>query len=282
MGTVEGNTVKRPVQSWRTDRAFCFSLALAKLMVSAVVISPYDSECVVLAKVMEVAKEISPDDKKRGVLRLGAGRRCGLLVDGLGGGCYRMAGGCWAAGGRSAAGLISAACLSGGRRCKEEGPRRRGWRCCRWRPWLRGDGLLWMAGAGNDSAAICGGNSAVFNQPLTTFHVVAMVLGLTVFFLCSYCRFWRRLGRFRFPGAWVVVGGLVVVWDELSTGTIKGGGSGKRVGVFLRWGKIYSPTSSTPLSDLGVAENRATPFANRRLKMIRKPATAFERWQKIF
>ena len=74
----------------------------------------------------------------------------------------------------------------------------------------------------------------------------------------------------------------MVVLDELSTGTIKGGGSGKRVGVFLRWGKIYSPTSSTPLSDLGVAENRATPFANRRLKMIRKLAPVFERWQKIF
>ena len=111
-----------------------------------------------------------------------------------------------------------------------------------------------------DPAAICGGNSVVFNQPLTTFHVVAMVLGLTVFFLCSYCRFWRRLGRFRFPGAWVVVGGLVVVWDELSTGTIKGGGSGKRVGVFLRWGKIYSPTSSTPLSDLWGSGKQGHPL----------------------
>ena len=48
-----------------TDRAFCFSLVLAELMVSAVVISPDDLEGVVLAKVMEVAKEISPDDKKR-------------------------------------------------------------------------------------------------------------------------------------------------------------------------------------------------------------------------
>ena len=111
-----------------------------------------------------------------------------------------------------------------------------------------------------DPAAICGGNSVVFNQPLTTFHVVAMVLGLTVFFLCSYCRFWRRLGRFRFPGTWVVVGGLVVVWDELSTGTIKGGGSGKRVGVFLRWGKIYSPTSSTPLSDLWGSGKQGHPL----------------------
>ena len=74
-----------------------------------------------------------------------------------------------------------------------------------------------------DPAAICGGNSVVFNQPLTTFHVVAMVLGLTVFFLCSYCLFWRWLVRFRSPGAVVEVGGLVVVLDELSTGTIKGG-----------------------------------------------------------
>ena len=47
------------------DRAFCFSLVLAKLMVSDLAISPDDSEGVVLAKVMELAKEIRPDDKKR-------------------------------------------------------------------------------------------------------------------------------------------------------------------------------------------------------------------------
>ena len=58
-------------------------------MVSYVVISPDDSEGVVLAKVMEVAKEIRPDDKKRGAAP---------------------------AGGRAAA------CLSGGRRGKEGGP----------------------------------------------------------------------------------------------------------------------------------------------------------------
>lgn len=103
-----------------------------------------------------------------------------------------------------------------------------------------------------------------------------------MFFLCSYCLFWRWLRRFRFPGAVVAVGGPVVVWEELYTGTIKGGGSGKRVGVFLGRGKIYSPTSSTPLSDLGVAENRATPFANRRMKMIWKPAPTFERCPKNF
>ena len=48
-----------------TDRAFCFCLVLAILMVSDVEISPDDSEGVVLAKVMEVAKEIRPGDKKR-------------------------------------------------------------------------------------------------------------------------------------------------------------------------------------------------------------------------
>ena len=132
--------------------------------------------------------------KNAGPLRLGAGRR-------LPGGCLPF----WVPerqGGRA---------------------RRRGWWCCRWRPGRRGDGLPGMDGAGNGPAAICGGNSAVFNQQLTTFLVIAMVWRLTVFFLCSYCRFWRRLGRFRFPGAGVAVGGLVVVLDELSTGTIKGG-----------------------------------------------------------
>ena len=57
----------------------------------------------------------------------------------------------------------------------------------------RGDGLPVMSAAGNVPAAICGGNSEVFNQQLTTFPVVAMVWRITVFFLCSYCLFWRAL-----------------------------------------------------------------------------------------
>ena len=58
-------------------------------MILVVMISPDDSECLVLAKMMEVAKEIRPGDKKRGAAP---------------------------AGGRAAA------CLSGCRRCKEGGP----------------------------------------------------------------------------------------------------------------------------------------------------------------
>ena len=70
------NTIDRPVQSWMTDRAFCFCLALAILMVSDVAISTDDSEGVVLAKVMKAGKEIRPDNKKRegAPPRLGAGR----------------------------------------------------------------------------------------------------------------------------------------------------------------------------------------------------------------
>ena len=70
------NTIDRPVQSWMTDRAFCFCLILAELMVSAVAISPDDSEGVVLAKVMKTAKEIRSGYKKRegAPPRLGAGR----------------------------------------------------------------------------------------------------------------------------------------------------------------------------------------------------------------
>ena len=41
----------------------------------------------------------------------------------------------------------------------------------------------WLGGG--DPAAICGGNSAVFNRLLTTFLVIAMVWRLTVFWLCS-------------------------------------------------------------------------------------------------
>lgn len=128
-------------------------------MVSDVAISPDDSECVVLAKamdlrivissdcfgpgiglilakVMEVAKEIRPGDKKRvktGV-KTPIKRRSGWGP----GGCWRMV---WAV-------LVAAGgCLpfwvpemQGGR------ARRRGWRCYRWRLGRRGDGLLGMAG----------------------------------------------------------------------------------------------------------------------------------------
>ena len=112
-----------------TDRAFCFSLVLAILMVSDVEISPDDSEGVVLAKVMEVAKEIRPDDKKRGAAP--AGCRAALW----------SAGGCWSAGGGGwleayAAGWRMLAFLGAGE-ARREG-RRRGWWCCRWLPGLRG------------------------------------------------------------------------------------------------------------------------------------------------
>ena len=108
-------------------------------MVSDVAISPDDCEGVVLAKVMEVAKEIRSDDKKRvntGV-KTPINRRPG-----------------WGPGG-------SVVCWG----------------------WL----------GGGDPAEVCGGNSAVFNQLLTTFLVVAMVWRLPVFFLCPYCLFWRAL-----------------------------------------------------------------------------------------
>lgn len=126
-------------------------------------------------------------------------------------------GGCWAAGGWSgrrwwmAGGLccrLAADCLSGGRRCKEGGPAA-GVMVCRWLPSVRRLLVVfrgWLCGG--DPAAICGGNSAVFNQPLTTFLVVAMVWRLTVFFLCSYWQSRRCWRLFRFPWAWAVLGGL--------------------------------------------------------------------------
>ena len=115
-------------------------------MVSAVVISPDDWEGLVLAEVMEAAKEIRPGDKKRvktGV-KTPINRRPGWGP----GGCLPF----WGPE------------MQGGR------GRRRGWWCWRWRPGRRGDGLpvvaCWaaflaaacglpgMAGAGNDPAAI--------------------------------------------------------------------------------------------------------------------------------
>ena len=150
-----------------TDRAFCFCLALAILMVSDVAISPDDSEGVVLAKVMELAKEIRPGDKKRvktGV-KTPINRRPGW---GPGGSvvCWRMLAFLGAGDARRKRDAAGGGGAVGG---------------------FQGGGVMVCRGwlGGGDPAAICGGNSAVFNQLLTTFHVVAMVWRLTVFWLCS-------------------------------------------------------------------------------------------------
>ena len=110
-------------------------------------------------------------------------------------------------------------------------------------------GLPGMDGAGNVPAAICGGNSAVFNQQLTIFLVVAMVWRLSVFFLCSYQQFRRCWRLFRSPGAgrcWAVSG---VVWGcwLLDQGM---GGVAEKGTVLLRIGVEYCPTSSPPLHGL--------------------------------
>ena len=131
----------------------------------------------------------------------------------------------------------AAACLSGCRRGKEGGPRR------------RGDGLPGMAVAGNDPAALCGGNSEVFNQPLIIFLVVAMAWWLAVFFLCSYWQFRRGWRLFRSPGAgrwWAVSGGGLGCWllDQ------ERGGVAEKGTVLLRMGVEYCPTSSPPLHGL--------------------------------
>ena len=144
--------------------------------------------------------------------------------------------------------------------------RRRGWWCCRWRPGLRGDGLPGMAGAGNDPAAICGGDSEVFNQPLTTFLVIAMVWRLTVFFLCSFRQFRRCWRLFRSPGAgrwWSVSGGGLGL---LAVGSGKGRGSGKRDGASQDGGRVLPHILLTPPWTLGVAENRPGAFCNPGLK----------------
>ena len=147
----------------------------------------------------------------------------------------------WSAGGWSGRcwWRLAAACLSWCRRCKEGGPRR------------RGDGLPGMDGAGNGPAAICGGNSAVFNQPLTIFLVVAMVWRLAVFFLCSYRQFRRCWRLFRSPGAWAVVGGLRGGLGRLAVGSGNGRGSGKRDGASQDGGRVLPHILPTPPWTLG-------------------------------
>ena len=116
----------------------------------------------------------------------------------------------------------------------------------------------WLGGG--DPAALCGGNSAVFNQPLTIFLVVAMVWWLSVFFLCSYRQFRRCWRLFRPPGAGRRLEVSGVVWGGgwlLDQGM---GGVAEKGTVLLRIGVEYSPTSSHPSMDFGVAENRPGGF----------------------
>ena len=105
-----------------------------------------------------------------------------------------------------------------------------------------------------------------------------MVWRLTVFRLCSYCLFWRRLGRFLFPGAGVAVGGPVVVLDELSTGLPEPsrGGVAEKGPALPRTGEEYCATSPSPLPGPGVAENCRGGFWESRAEIIWGPCWAFK------
>ena len=134
--------------------------------------------------------------------------------------------------------------------------------------WSAGGGLLggllggfwWSAGDGW-GGRWSGGNSAVFNQPLTIFLVVAMVWRLSVFFLCSYRQFRRCCRLFRSPGAgrwWSVSGGGLGL---LAVGSGNGRGSGKRDGASQDGGRVLPHILPTPPWTLGVvAENRPVGF----------------------
>ena len=97
----------------------------------------------------------------------------------------------------------------------------------------------WLGGG--DPAEVCGGNSKVFNQPLTTFLVVAMVWRLAVFALCSY-RLFRRCWRlFLSPVAWAAVDGLRGGLGWLTSGPGKGGGVAEKGPVLPRIGGRVFP-----------------------------------------
>ena len=122
----------------------------------------------------------------------------------------------------------------------------------------------WLGGG--DPAAICGGNSAVFNQPLTTFLVAAMVWRLSVFFLCSYQQFRRCWRLFRSPGGWAVVAGLRGGLGLLAVGSGKGMGSGKRDGASHDGGRVLPHILPTPPWTLGWRKTGRVSFCNPGLK----------------
>ena len=139
-------------------------------------------------------------------------------------------------------------------------------------------GLLADGLGGGDPAAICGGNSAVFNQPLTTFLVVAMVLRLAVFFLCSYWQS-RRLWRlFRSPVAWAVLGGLRggfggwLLPDAAREGVAEKGPVLPRIG-----GRVLPHIlCAHPWALCGVAENRPGSSLHSGSEIIWGPCWAFK------
>ena len=94
-----------------------------------------------------------------------------------------------------------------------------------------------------------GGNSAVFNQPLTPFLVSAMVWRLTVSALCSYWQSRRGWMLFRSPWAWAAADGLRGGLGGVTSGPGKGGGSGKRAGASQDRGKSIPPHSLLPSMD---------------------------------
>ena len=120
------------------------------------------------------------------------------------------------------------------------GPERQGGRAAPPGRWSAGD--VW-------GGQCSGGNSAVFNQPLTIFLVVAMVWRLAVSFLCSYQQFRRCWRLFRSPGAGRCRAVSGVVWGGwlLDQGM---GGVAEKGTVLLRMGVEYCPTSSTPIHGL--------------------------------
>ena len=107
--------------------------------------------------------------------------------------------------------------------------------------WSAGDGWGWQCS---------GGDSVVFNQPLTIFLVVAMVWRLSVFFLCSYRQFRRCWRLFRSPGAGRCREVSGVVWVCWLLDRERGGVAEKRT-VLPRMGVEYCPTSSRSLHGLG-------------------------------
>ena len=123
----------------------------------------------------------------------------------------------------------------------------------------RGDGLPGMAMIRRRAGGGWRAKKAIFNQPLTTFLVVAMVLRLTVFFLCSY---WHPIGSFCGAGGYPISPGLGVGQGrrrpaEGERGSPERGGEVAEKGTVLPGtGVEYSPTSSTTSNGHGgVAEN---------------------------
>ena len=172
--------------------------------------------------------------------------------------------------------------LSGSRRGKEGGPPPGGGGAV---GGCQVSGVMVCRGwlGGGDPAAICGGNSAVFNQQLTTISCGAMDWCGYVFYLCISAIYRPPGGDSVSRGRGWGAGGLGRSGRQGGDTRPARGGVAEKGTASPRTGEEYCPTSSPPLHGLwGVPENRAGGSLESVQEIIWNLFPAFQNFKFLF